>query len=168
MLLTFQCKCYTSGPPHTNICCWGLKINMTLVSVNILIYDDENIHVIPMISLLWRHNVSNHQPHNCLLKCLSGRWSRKTSKLRVTSLCAGNSPATGEFPAQMASNAVNASIWWRHHDTPVKYINHVSWQHLGILLWPSKMIKWCIGVVLGWGILWVINDSRQHYQQCII
>ena len=24
-------------------------------------------------------------------------------------------PVTGEFPAQMASNAENASIWWRHH-----------------------------------------------------
>ena len=23
---------------------------------------------------------------------------------------------TGEFPAQMASNAENASIWWRHHE----------------------------------------------------
>ena len=23
----------------------------------------------------------------------------------------------GEFPAQMASNAENVSIWWRHHDT---------------------------------------------------
>ena len=22
----------------------------------------------------------------------------------------------GEFPAQMASNADNVSIWWRHHD----------------------------------------------------
>ena len=27
----------------------------------------------------------------------------------------GNSPVTGEFPAQMASNAENVSIWWRHH-----------------------------------------------------
>ena len=26
-----------------------------------------------------------------------------------------NSPVTGEFPAQMVSNAENASIWWRHH-----------------------------------------------------
>ena len=42
--------------------------------------------------------------------------SKKTSKLRVTGLCAGNSPMTGEFPAQMASNAENVSIWWRHHD----------------------------------------------------
>ena len=23
---------------------------------------------------------------------------------------------TGEFPAQMANNAENASIWWRHHE----------------------------------------------------
>ena len=29
---------------------------------------------------------------------------------------AGNSPMTGEFPAQMASNAEIVSIWWRHHD----------------------------------------------------
>ena len=26
------------------------------------------------------------------------------------------SSASGEFPAQRASNAENASIWWRHHD----------------------------------------------------
>ena len=43
------------------------------------------------------------------------RRSKKTSKLRVTGLCAGNSPVAGEFPAQMASNAENVSIWWRHH-----------------------------------------------------
>ena len=40
---------------------------------------------------------------------------RKHQKFRVTGLCAGNSPVTGEFPAQMASNAENGSIWWRHH-----------------------------------------------------
>ena len=69
--------------------------------------------------LLWRHNgrdgISNHQPHDCLLVRLFRRRSKKTSKLHVTGLCAGNSPATGEFPAQMASNAENVSIWWRHH-----------------------------------------------------
>ena len=70
-------------------------------------------------ALLWRHNghdgVSNHQPHECLLNRLFRRKSKKTSKLRVTGLCVGNSPGTGEFPAQMASNAENVSIWWRHH-----------------------------------------------------
>ena len=39
----------------------------------------------------------------------------KTSKLCLTGLCAGNSPVTGEFPAQMVSNAENVSIWWCHH-----------------------------------------------------
>ena len=72
------------------------------------------------VTLLWRINghdsVSNHQPHDCLLNRLFRRRSKKTSKLFVTGLCAGNSPGTGEFPAQMASNAENVSIWWRHHD----------------------------------------------------
>ena len=70
-------------------------------------------------ALQWRHNerdgVSNHQPHDCLLNRLFRRRSKKTSKLRVTGLCAGNSPVTGEFPAQRTSNAENVSIWWRHH-----------------------------------------------------
>ena len=71
------------------------------------------------LALQWRHNehdsVSNHQPHDCLLNGLFGRRSKKKSKLRGTGLCAANSPETGEFPAQMASNAENVSIWWRHH-----------------------------------------------------
>ena len=40
---------------------------------------------------------------------------QRTLELRVTGLCAGNSPVTGEFSAQMASNAENIFIWWRHH-----------------------------------------------------
>ena len=32
-------------------------------------------------------------------------------------LCGEFLPGTGEFPAQMASNAENVSIWWRHHST---------------------------------------------------
>ena len=45
----------------------------------------------------------------------SGTDQRKHQSLRVTGLCGGNSPGTGEFPAQKASNAENVSIWWRHH-----------------------------------------------------
>ena len=71
------------------------------------------------LSLQWCHNghdgVSNYQPHDCLLNRLFRCRSKKTSKLRVTGICAGNSPMTGEFPAQMASSAENVSIWWRHH-----------------------------------------------------
>ena len=47
----------------------------------------------------------------------SRRRSKKTSKFCVTGLCVGNSPVTGEFPAQRASNTENVFIWWRHHDS---------------------------------------------------
>ena len=46
--------------------------------------------------------------------------SKKTSKPCDTGLCEGNSPVTGEFPSQKASNAENVSIWWRHHGKPVR------------------------------------------------
>ena len=50
----------------------------------------------------WRHNghdsVSNHQPHDCLLNRLFRRRSKKTSKLRVTGLCVGNSPGPVNSP----------------------------------------------------------------------
>ena len=68
----------------------------------------------PTTSLQWRHNgrdgVSNHQPRVCLLNRLFSRRSKSTSKLRVTCLCAGNSPVS------YASYAENVSIWWRYHD----------------------------------------------------
>ena len=65
------------------------------------------------LPLQWRHNgldgVSNHQPHHCLLSRLFGRRSKKSSKLRVTGLCAGNSPGTGEcgeFAGAFASHKI--------------------------------------------------------------
>ena len=65
------------------------------------------------LSLMWRHNghhgVTNHQPRDCFLNRLFGRSLNKKSKLRVTGLCEGNSPVTGEFPAQRASNAENGT-----------------------------------------------------------
>ena len=55
-------------------------------------------------SLQWHHNghhgVSNDQPHDCLPNRLFRHRSKKTLKLRITGVCAGNSPGTGEFPAQ--------------------------------------------------------------------
>ena len=80
-----------------------------------------------LASLQWRHNghgsVLNHQPRDCLLNRLFRRRSKKTSKLRVTGPCAGNSPGTGEFPAQMASYAENVSNWWRHHDSAITMVS---------------------------------------------
>ena len=81
--------------------------------------DGSGASEVSLKSLQWRHNerdgVSNLQRLHCLLSHLFGYRSKKTSKLRFTGLCAGNSPVTGEFPAQKASNAENVSIFRRHH-----------------------------------------------------
>ena len=61
-----------------------------------------------MWTLQWRHNgndnVSNHQPHDCLLSRLFRRISKKTSKLRVTGLCAGKRPVTRKCLHLMTSS----------------------------------------------------------------
>ena len=78
-----------------------------------------NMHSRDTHALQWRHNdhdsVSNHQARDCLLNGLFRHRSKKAPKLHVTGFCVGNSPVTGEFPAQKASNAVIVSNWWRHH-----------------------------------------------------
>ena len=57
-----------------------------------------------ILTLQWRHNghdgVANPELYDC-----SGADEKKTSKLRVFGLCAGNSHVSGEFSAQMASDA---------------------------------------------------------------
>ena len=81
---------------------------------------NDNTNEGNLSTLQWHNNerdgFSNRQPYHCLLNRLFRGRSKKTSKLRVTGRCAGNSPVTGEFLAHMASNAENVSISWRHHD----------------------------------------------------
>ena len=76
-------------------------------------------------SLQWRHNehngVSNHQPDDCLLNRLFRLTSKKPQTPASLALYVGNSPVTGEFATQMASNEENVSIWWRHH------VHRVTW-----------------------------------------
>ena len=107
------------------------------------------------LPLLWRYNerngVPNHQPHDCLLSRLFRRRSDKTSKFRVTGLCAGNSPETGEFPAQRASIAENVSIWWRHHALPSCHSSayhfrwgKLWWHHNWVLKKRCRTLLWCI------------------------
>ena len=90
-------------------------------------------------SLLWRHNgcdgISNQQSHDCLFNLSFRRRSKKTSKLRVTGLCAGKSSLTGEFPAEMASNAKNVSIWWGHHIVINSLWTQWMYLQIGSLSW---------------------------------
>ena len=98
---------------------YGTDASWDLWDGSIAITTSTHLIIVSLCTLRWRRNghgdVSNHQPHHCLLNLLFGCRSKKTSKLRVTGLCAWNSPGTGEFSAQRASNAENNSIWWRHH-----------------------------------------------------
>ena len=61
--------------------------------------------------------VSNHQPRHCLFIRLFRRRSKKTSKLRVTGLCAGNSPwpvnSPHKWPVTLKMFPLMTSSWWQ-------------------------------------------------------
>ena len=96
-------------------------------------------------TLQWRHNgrdgVSNHQHLDCLLNRLFWRRSKKTSKLRVTGFCEGNSPVTGEFPSQRASNTENVSIWRRHHEHFSMIDSYISSYVLCVVYFPGFLFS---------------------------
>ena len=119
--VTFKWKCNSFTWEKIDLKIASTKWWQFCLDLNLLresLYND----MLNFITLWWCHNerngVSNHQPHDCLLKRLFRCRSKKTSKLHITGLCEGNPMVTDEFPAQRASNAENASIWWLHHDVP--------------------------------------------------
>ena len=98
---------------------WEIMLQCNIVSHWLDANTKWSLGLCHISSLQWRHKgrdgISNCQPPHCLLNRLFRHRSKKASKLRVTGLCVWNSPVTGEFPAQMASNAGIVSIRWRHH-----------------------------------------------------
>ena len=137
--------------------------------------------------LQWRHNgrdgVSNYQPHHCLLNHLFTCRSKKTSNIRVNGLCAGNSQETGEFPAQMASNAENIPIWWGHNDPRLylialygrkktwkvfrwKKVSYSDLDHSRVVVFESNPIR-IIGLIEpldhNWlNFQWCVTHSKLH------
>ena len=127
------------------------------------------------VSLQWRHTdsdgVSNHRRLDCLRYRLFRRRSKKTSKLHVTGLCEGNSPVTGEFPAQRVSNAekcfhlVTSSCgkgsWWifviylyilsRVPPVSTMWINFFKSMHRGKI--KGRVMDWPFGTKLS-GLAW--------------
>ena len=82
-VIVMGCECYIT---YQDICTLLFSvINFTPQLLPLLLWF--------LLPLHWRHNgrdsVSNHQPHDCLLRSCRRR-SKKTSKLRVTGLCAGS------------------------------------------------------------------------------
>ena len=89
-----------------------------------------------MASLHWRHDdhdgVSNHQPHGCLLNRLFGRRSKKTSKLRVTGLCAGNSPgpvnSPHKGPVTRKCFPLMTSSWSQRFPHYLAFVTGIQWR----------------------------------------
>ena len=113
-------------------------------------------------SLRWRHNghdgVSNHQPHHCLLNRLFGcRWT-KTSKLRVTGLCAGNSPVNSHTNGHLRGKFF---LWWRHHVAVRSDILRS--------LWSSEILRdLSLGRLLYWNLRFSMPLRVSHTVVCFI
>ena len=99
----------------------------------------------------------------------SRRRSKKTSKLRVTGICEGNSPVIGEFPVQRACNTENVSIWSRNsvcewtrvgvdQDSGVEKVeNTMILISLNLKFWMhDDVIKWK-HFPRYWPFVWVIH-----------
>ena len=63
----------------------------------------------------------------------SGTDDRKQQTPRHWTFYEENSPVTGNFPAQRASNAENVSNWWRHHSKI--HVMNISTLSLSYPLW---------------------------------
>ena len=108
-----------------------LELELVHLYLNPIVVSTGYSYLLIVKPLQWRHNrhydgVSNHRRLDCLLNGLFRRGSKETSKLRVNGHCVGNSPGTGEFPAQRASNAkmfpfvdVIMPPPWNFHDSHV-------------------------------------------------
>ena len=103
-------------------------------------------------ALRWRHNdhdgVSNHQPRGCLLNRLFRRRSKKTSKLRVTGLCEGNSTGPANSPHK---GPVTRKMF--PFDDVIMGCREVMTGHR----------NYCHGALLLWTvIIMVLNDLKPH------
>ena len=91
--------------------------------------------------------------------------TKKTSKLRVPGLFAGNSPVTGEFPAQRASNAENVSIWWRLHDQVSLGVNRSSGRNDSLMQIPNDYdepaLEWLRACFIFIAIYIACNDTME-------
>ena len=116
----FKCVVSVFDGERMTVMAWNLHADVSWLPSELLIFGHSLLIFLifnPIASaceqgveltLQCRHNerngVSNHRRLDCLLNRLFRCRSKKTSKLRVTGLCEGESPTTGEFLAQRASN----------------------------------------------------------------
>ena len=94
---------------------------------------------------------------------------KNTSKLHVTGLCKGNSPVTGEFPAQRASNTENVSFWWRQRFC--HFGGDLRWFHWMMSLDNFQCVPWRephVGITT-FSFQWITNEflMKSHIYWCL-
>ena len=80
----------------------------------------------------------------------SGSDQRKHQSSASLAFVRENSPVTGQFPAQRASNVENVSIWWRHHV-------HVS----SLIIFKGRRTHFCHA----WCFMWLYIYIKIYVQE---
>ena len=139
---------------------------------------DQLSGILCWISLRWHHNgrdsVSNHQPHHCLLNRLFRRRWKKTSELRVTGLCAGNSPGTGESPHKWPAtrkmfpfNDVIMCAWDLVH-----YLNYLLFNIWGCVFsnypFPFSWVKISVHFIIITSEKWIISKCWRSGRETMV
>ena len=101
----------------------------------------------------------------------SGADRRKHQSSALLAFVWGNSPGTGEFPAQMASNAENVSIWWCHHVIIWIYGSFAEFEMLwNFLARILPVCLWCIVQIMNSlspsDVIWCLQWLRKWSFQC--
>ena len=117
-------------------------------------------------ALQWRYNepngVSNHQSHDCLLNRYSGADQRKYQSLASLAFVRGIHRWWWIPVIKRASNAKNASIWWRLHVKERKAKWDIIDRMVSIYCTGRELrsgVK-CIVVTLVTGSLWLVRRYR--------
>ena len=140
-------------------------------------------------ALQWRHNdhdsVSNHQPRCCLLNRSFRRRSKKTSKLRVTDLCVGNSsglvnsPYKGPVTRKMFPFDDVIMIRLPHvpmQQTNKNIVKYTTRIHYELLVWSLKreqtlpfayFMRYIVSLFPPTGIHWFMLCHRQSFVTCL-
>ena len=105
----------------------------------------------------------------CSTVC-SGADQRKHRSSASLTLCEGNSPVTGEFPSQRASDAENIFIWWRHHETHTEHKIHTHRQ-VAKTSYKTREIKMPTSLSYSpnfkaIGKLWTLISRVRYFARC--
>ena len=117
--------------------------------------DMEQLSSVMIFALQWCHNgrdgVSNHEPHLCFLR----RISKTISKLRVTGLCAGNSP---HHKRGKCFHLITSS-WWGE-STGHQWIFITNF--LLFLRLPQQTVEQTVVLAVTWDAMWRQRNALQY------